>query len=97
MSTPVGNLGPLVANAPHLKCVELPGSRYTNVAALAALKELEEVDLSGAKEPVDISFATQLPKLRSLDLCDVTVVNGAVTNSLPSTVRVRTDKKTKGL
>ena len=68
-----------------------------NTAALAGLTALETVDLSGAKEPVSVAFATSLPALRELDLSDVRVTDGALLASLPKTVRVRTDKKTQGV
>lgn len=93
LSTAVGDLSFLARNV-KLRRLELPGSRYTNTAALAGLPALEDVDLSGAKEPVDVSFAAKLPALRSLSLRDCQVVNGA---ALPKTVRVLTNKGTKGL
>ena len=96
MSCPVGNLS-LLANNKKLKKLELPGCRFLNTAALAGLTALETVDLSGAKEPVSVAFATSLPALRELDLSDVRVTDGALLASLPKTVRVRTDKKTQGV
>ena len=97
MSTAVGDLSPILANAPLLEKLELPGSRYANPAAIGALKNLTTLDLSGAKEPVDVSFVTALPKLKSLSLRGTTVVNGSAVAALPKTVRVGTDKKTQGL
>ena len=96
MSAPVGDLA-LLANCKNLRRLELPGSRYVNTAALAALTALEEVDLSGAKEPVSVAFAAKLPALKTLDLCNANVTDGAIVASLPKTVRVRTDKKTQGV
>ena len=96
LATPVGDLS-FLANNKKLKRLELPGSRYVNTAALAALTALEEVDLSGAKEPVSVAFAAKLPALKTLDLSNATVTDGAVVASLPKTVRVRTDKKTQGV
>lgn len=97
MSTAVGDLAPILANAQRLEKLELPGSRYTNATAIGALKNLTTLDLSGAKEPVDVSFVTQLPKLKSISLRDTTVVNGSAVAALPKKVRVSTDKNTKGL
>ena len=97
MSTAVGDLAPILANATLLEKLELPGSRYTNPAAIGALKNLKTLDLSGAKESVDVSFVSQLPKLKYISLRDATVVNGAAVTALPKMVRVITDKKTKGL
>ncbi|MBQ8113732.1 MAG: hypothetical protein IJ146_11080 [Kiritimatiellae bacterium] len=96
LSTPVGDLA-FLANNKKLKKLELPGSRYVNTAALAALTALEVVDLSGAKEPVSVAFAAKLPALKTLDLNGATVTDGAVVASLPKTVRVRTNKKTQGV
>ena len=96
LSTPVGDLAFLAGNK-DLKKLELPGSRYVNTAALAALTALEVVDLSGAKEPVSVAFAAKLPALKTLDLNGATVTDGAVVASLPKTVRVRTNKKTQGV
>lgn len=96
LSTAVGDLALLARNV-KLRRLELPGSRYTNTAALAGLPALEDVDLSGAKEPVDVSFAAKLPALRSLSLRDCQVVNGAALVALPKTVRVLTSKRTTGL
>ena len=96
LSTPVGDLAFLAGNK-NLKKLELPGSRYVNTAALAALTALEVVDLSGAKEPVSVAFAAKLPALKTLDLNGATVTDGAVVASLPKTVRVRTNKKTQGV
>ena len=96
LSTAVGDLALLARNV-KLRRLELPGSRYTNTAALAGLPALEDVDLSGAKEPVDVSFATKLPALRSLSLRDCQVANGAALADLPKTVRVLTSKRTTGL
>ena len=75
---------------PHLK---LTGAYW----ALAALTALEEVDLSGAKEPVSVAFAAKLPALKTLDLSGATVTDGAVVASLPKSVRVRTNQKTQGV
>ena len=96
LSAPVGDLAFLAGNK-KLKKLELPGSRYVNTAALAALTALEVVDLSGAKEPVSVAFAAKLPALKTLDLNGATVTDGAVVASLPKTVRVRTNKKTQGV
>ena len=96
LSTAVGDLAFLSGNK-KLKKLELPGSRYVNTDALAALPLLETVDLYGAKNPVSVAFATRLPKLKILGLGGATVTDGAVVASLPKTVRVRTDKKTQGV
>jgi Leucine-rich repeat (LRR) protein len=96
LSTAVGDLAFLSGNK-KLKKLELPGSRYVNTDVLAALPLLETVDLYGAKNPVSVTFATRLPKLKILGLGGATVTDGAVVASLPKTVRVRTDKKTQGV
>ena len=96
MSFAVGDLS-FLSNNKKLKRLELPGSKYVNTGALAALPLLETVDLSGAKNPVDVAFAARLPNLKRLDLCGATVTGGAVLASLPKNVNVRTDKKTQGV
>lgn len=93
LSAPVGDLA-LLANNRKLKRLELPGCRYSNVAALAALQDLERLDLSGAKEPVDVAVVASLPKLKSLDLGGSTVVNGT---AIPASVRVGKNSRTQGL
>ncbi|MGN0847988.1 MAG: leucine-rich repeat domain-containing protein [Kiritimatiellia bacterium] len=93
LSLPLGDLA-VLANCRKLRKLELPGSSYVNTAALAGLTELEELDLSGAKNPVDVSFAAKLPKLRRINLSATEVVNGA---TLPASVRVTKNDKTRGL
>ena len=92
-STVVGDLSLLAGNV-KLKRLELPGSSYSNLGALASLQELEVLDLSNAQGPVDVSVVAKLPKLRSLNVSGSAVVNGA---SIPASVRVSKDKKTTGL
>lgn len=96
MSTPVGDLALLAGNT-KLRTLELPGSRYSNTAALASLVELEALELSNAKEPVDVAFVAKLPKLKRLDLNNTAVVNGAAVSALPKTVTIYSNKKTTGL
>ena len=96
LSTAVGDLQ-FLAPCTKLQTLELPSCKFTNTAVLAGLPELKNVDLSDAKAPVSIAFATKLPKLTRLNLSRTTVTDGAVAASLPKTVRVITDKKTQGV
>lgn len=93
LSCALGDLA-LLANNKQLRRLELPGSRYSNLEALAALTELESLDLSYAKQPVDVSVVARLPKLKRLSVYGAQVVNGS---AIPATVSVSKDKKTTGL
>ena len=93
LSCALGDLA-LLANNKQLRRLELPGSRYTNLEALAALPELEVLDLSYAKQPVDVSVVARLPKLKRLSVYGTQVVNGG---AIPASVSVSKDKKTTGL
>ena len=93
MAPALGDLK-FLATCRKLKKLELPGSSYSNTDVIATLGEIEELDLSNAKQPVDVSFAAKLPKLKRISLRGTEVVNGS---SIPSGVKVSTDKKTKGL
>lgn len=96
LSCAVGDLA-VLANNRKLRILELPGSAYTNTGALSALGELERVDLSGAKNPVDVAFVAKLSKLKYLNLNRTAVQNGAAVAALPKEVRVSKDAKTTGL
>ncbi len=93
MSTALGDLS-FLANCRKLKKLELPGSAYSNIAVIGTFHDLEELDLSNAKQPVDVSFVKSLPKLKRIALRGTEVVNGS---AIPSTVKIYSDKKTKGL
>ena len=93
MATALGDLS-FLANCRKLKKLELPGSAYSNTAVIGTLTDIEELDLSNAKQPVDVSFVKSLPKLKSLALRGTEVVNGS---AIPSGVKVSKDAKTTGL
>ncbi len=93
MATALGDLS-FLAPCRKLKKLELPGSAYTNTALIGTFTDLEELDLSNAKQPVDVSFVKSLPKLKRITLRGTEVVNGS---AIPSSVKVYSDKKTKGL
>lgn len=93
MATALGDLS-FLANCRKLKKLELPGSAYSNTAIIGTFTELEELDLSNAKQPVDVSFVASLPRLKKLAVRGTEVVNGA---SVPASVKISKDKKTKGL
>ncbi len=93
MSTALGDLS-FLAPCRRLKKLELPGSAYSNTALIGTFTELEELDLSRAKQPVDVSFVKSLPKLKRISLNGTQVVNG---DAIPSSVKVYKDKKTTGL
>ena len=93
MAPALGDLS-LLANCRKLKKLELPGSSYTGTALIGTFTDLEELDLSRAKQPVDVSFVKQLPKLKRISLYGTEVVNGS---AIPSGVKIYSDKKTKGL
>lgn len=56
-----------LAACEKLETLELPGSKYSNLAALAGLKNLKSVVLSGAKCDVDLSFVKGMPKLNTIN------------------------------
>ena len=89
----IGDLS-FLAPCRKLKKLELPGSVYSNTALIGSFAELEELDLSNAKQPVDVSFVKSLPKLKRITLRGTQVVNGS---AIPATVKVYSDKKTTGL
>ena len=93
MSTALGDLS-FLANCRRLKKLELPGSAYSNTALIGTFTSLEELDLSNAKQPVDVSFVKTLPKLKRISLRGTEVVNGS---AIPASVKIYSDKKTKGL
>ena len=93
MATALGDLS-FLANCRKLKKLELPGSAYSNTAIIGTFTELEELDLSNARQPVDVSFVASLPRLKKLAVRGTEVVNGA---SVPASVKISKDKKTKGL
>ena len=93
MATALGDLS-FLSNCRKLKKLELPGSAYSNVALIGSFTELEELDLSNAKQPVDVSFVKSLPKLTRITLRGTEVVNGG---AIPANVKIYKDKKTKGL
>ena len=93
MATALGDLS-FLAPCKKLQKLELPGSVYSNTALIGTFAELEELDLSNAKQPVDVSFVKSLPNLKCISLNGTEVVNG---QAIPSTVKIRSDKKTKGL
>ena len=78
---------------------------FTQTGALASdgsqlpaeQQPLKSLDLSNVKEPVDMSFVSQLPNLRSLTLYGTTISNGAAVKALPETVKIYKDKTTQGL
>lgn len=93
MATALGDLS-FLANCKKLQKLELPGSAYSNTALIGTFTELEELDLSNAKQPVDVSFVKSLKKLTRISLNGTEVVNG---QAIPPSVKIRSDKKTKGL
>ena len=93
MATALGDLS-FLANCRRLKKLELPGSAYSNTALIGTFSSLEELDLSNAKQPVDVSFVKSLPKLRRIALRGTEVVNGS---AIPAGVKIYSDKNTKGL
>ncbi len=93
MATALGDLS-FLANCRKLKKLELPGSAYSNTAVIGTFADLEELDLSTAKQPVDVSFVKSLPKLKRIALRGTEVVNGS---AIPASVKVYSDDKTKGL
>lgn len=93
MAPALGDLA-FLANCRRLKKLELPGSAYSNIALIGSFTDLEELDLSNAKQPVDVSFVKSLPKLKRIALRGTEVVNGS---AIPASVKISKDKKTKGL
>ena len=93
MATALGDLS-FLSSCRKLKKLELPGSVYSNTALIGTFSDLEELDLSNAKQPVDVSFVKSLPKLKRIALRGTEVVNGS---AIPSSVKIYSDKKTKGL
>ena len=93
MATALGDLSFLSA-CRRLKKLELPGSAYSNTSLIGTFTDLEELDLSNAKQPVDVSFVRSLPKLKRITLRGTEVVNG---DAIPASVKIYSDKKTKGL
>ena len=93
MATALGDLS-FLANCRRLKKLELPGSAYFNTAVIGTFADLEELDLSNAKQPVDVSFVKSLPKLKRIALRGTEVVNGS---AIPASVKVSKDAKTTGL
>ena len=93
MATALGDLS-FLAPCRKLKRLDLPGSAYSNTDILGTVTELEELDLSKAKQPVDVSFVKNLPKLKRISLYGTQVVNGG---AIPASVKVNKDAKTTGL
>ena len=93
MATALGDLS-FLAPCRKLKKLELPSSAYSNTGIIGTFTELEELDLSKAKQPVDVSFVKNLPKLKRISLYGTQVVNG---NAIPASVKVNKDAKTTGL
>ncbi len=93
MATALGDLS-FLAPCRKLRKLELPGSVYSNTALIGTFTEMEELDLSNAKQPVDVSFVKSLPTLKRLSLRGPEVMNGS---AIPAGVKVYSDKKTKGL
>jgi len=93
MAPALGDLS-FLAPCRGLKKLELPGSAYSNFDVIGTFQDLEVLDLSNAKQPVDVSFVAKLPKLQRLAVRGTEVVNGS---AIPASVKVSTDKKTKGL
>ena len=93
MATALGDLS-FLAPCKKLAKLELPGSAYSNTAVIGTLSGLEELDISTAKQPVDVSFVASLPNLKRLNVRGSEIVNGA---SIPASVKISKDNKTKGL
>jgi hypothetical protein len=93
MASALGDLS-FLSPCKKLQKLELPGSAYSNTAVIGTLTELEELDISSAAQPVDVSFVASLPKLTRLTVRGTEVVNGA---SIPASVKISKDNKTKGL
>ncbi|MBP5319956.1 MAG: hypothetical protein J6334_03125, partial [Kiritimatiellae bacterium] len=93
MATALGDLS-FLAPCRKLKRLDLPGSAFTNTALIGTFTELEELDLSRVKQPVDVSFVKSLPKLKRISLYGTEVING---NAIPPSVKIYSDKKTTGL
>ena len=93
MASALGDLS-FLSPCKKLQKLELPGSAYSNTAVIGTFAELEELDLSGAKQPVDVSFVASLPKLGRLTVRGTEVVNGT---AIPGKVKIYKDNKTKGL
>ncbi len=91
----VGDLA-IFSKCTKLTRVNLPDCEFANTMALAALPKLTDVNLSGSKSPVDVSFAAKCPKLKRLNLQGCTVENGATLKELPK-LKVSKDGKTTGL
>ena len=93
MAPALGDLS-FLANCKKLKKLELPSSNYTSTAIIGTFTDLEELDLSRAKQPVDVSFVKKLPKLTRISLYGTDVINGG---AIPGNVKIYKDKNTKGL
>ena len=93
MAPALGDLS-FLANCKKLTKLELPSSSYTSTAIIGTFADIEELDLSRAKQPVDVSFVKKLPKLKRISLYGTDVING---NAIPSSVKIYKDKNTKGL
>ena len=93
MAPSLGDLS-FLAPCKRLRNLALPGSAYTSTVVIGTFADLEELDLSRAKQPVDVSFVKQLPKLKRISLYGTEVVNGG---AIPANVKIYKDKNTKGL
>lgn len=93
MASALGDLS-FLSPCKKLQKLELPGSAYSNIAVIGTFAELEELDLSSAKQPIDVSFVASLPKLERLTVRGTEVVNGT---AIPAKVKIYKDNKTKGL
>lgn len=67
MAPEIGDLS-LVSGLVNLEKLELPGSSYSNLAALGGLVKVRKLDLSGAKKDIDLSFARAMADLEDLSL-----------------------------
>ena len=75
MAPALGDLS-FLANCKKLKKLELPSSSYTSTAIIGTFTDIEELDLSRAKQPVDVSFVKRLLKFKRTSLYGTDVVNG---------------------
>ena len=88
---PVGNIS-FLASCPKLETVELPGSEYTGLEALARLPLLKSVELTNAVYPLDLAALAGVATLEQVDIGGSTVAHAEILAALPNLKTLRMNK-----
>ncbi|MCQ2392449.1 MAG: hypothetical protein MJ240_13605, partial [Kiritimatiellae bacterium] len=90
---PVGDLA-FLAPCTKMTRLYMADSDFTNLGAIATMKELRDLDVSGAKNPVDLTVVKSLPNLSELNLQRAEVTNFEALLGHPKLERLNISKTT---